>query len=451
MISTLAELLEVFTRKEVEMLDKYKINHAPTIGSMYEGLTREVLSRSIPEGLDLRVTSGFIVNDDGLKSNQIDCMLVVGDGETIPFTDTFIYHIRKVIAVIEVKKNLYTNELDSAYQNLVSVTALRETSLPMNNLFDDACRVILGSTSDIFQDTSQLPIWKREVGKALYFDSISPVRIVLGYHGFASEMSFRQAFIDYLEGKIEAGGYGAYELPNLIICNQYSIIKTNGMPYGASLFNSDSELYERLGMPNHETKAPVTDDLWLLCASYPASPLILFLELIWTRITYYLEIFIPEFGSDLQNEILRPLLLAKAISHENKTGWFYEHLVLSEERLKGMPLVKEWEPIDLDIAHFILLSQLVNEENNGRESLNIITSGLSEYFGKQGYSLDATLTFLEQKRLISVEEKNVRLLTREIKVMALPDGRFVAGDDVSGRLTNWIITYFDKDQKTNNT
>jgi hypothetical protein len=369
-------------------------------------------------------------------------MLVIGEGEVIPFTNNFIYRIENVLAVIEVKKNLYTNELDSAYQNLFSVASLQQESLPMNNLFDDACRVILGTSSDVFLDTTQMSAWKKEVGRALYLDSISPIRIVLGYHGFASEKSFRKAFIEFLGGKIEQGGYGAYHLPNLVVCNRYSILKTNGMPYGAYLFESDNELYERMGVPGYKSDAPVKGDLWLLCASYPDNPLVLLLELIWTRITYYLEIFVPEFGNDLQNEILRPLLLAKYVEHNSQLGWFYEYIDLPEKRLSTMPLVKEWEPIQIEVPHFIVLSKLTTEENNGADGLKIEDSGLLEYFHKESYSFEDTISFLTRNRLISVENGIIKLLTREMKVAALPDGRFVVGDDVSGRLTNWISVYF---------
>jgi hypothetical protein len=79
----------------------------------------EVLSASIPIELNLRVVSGFITNSDGELSDQIDCMLVQGEGERIPYTDDFKYNIDNVIAVIEVKKNLYSKEIESAYENLL--------------------------------------------------------------------------------------------------------------------------------------------------------------------------------------------------------------------------------------------------------------------------------------------------------------------------------------------
>ncbi len=104
MIRTIAELLEAFKTKEVEILDKQDLKHAPTIGSMYEGLTHEILKKSLPVNLELQVVSGFIEGKDGELSPQIDCMLVSGEGTVIPYTQNFKYPLAQVIAVLEVKK-----------------------------------------------------------------------------------------------------------------------------------------------------------------------------------------------------------------------------------------------------------------------------------------------------------------------------------------------------------
>ena len=52
MISTVAELLDAIMRQEVKMFDQQKIKHAPTIGSMYEGLRQNILELALPSGLD---------------------------------------------------------------------------------------------------------------------------------------------------------------------------------------------------------------------------------------------------------------------------------------------------------------------------------------------------------------------------------------------------------------
>ena len=74
MIRTAADLLDEFRKKEAKMLDKQEITHAPTIGKMYEGLAKEILGRTFPKILDLRVTSGFIRNKNGEKENHENIM-----------------------------------------------------------------------------------------------------------------------------------------------------------------------------------------------------------------------------------------------------------------------------------------------------------------------------------------------------------------------------------------
>jgi hypothetical protein len=77
------------------------------------------------DGLDLRVVDGKITNASGKLSDQIDCMLVHGDGVAIPYTSSHIYPIERVLAVVEVKKTLYSSGLEDAYLNLSSVLNLQ--------------------------------------------------------------------------------------------------------------------------------------------------------------------------------------------------------------------------------------------------------------------------------------------------------------------------------------
>lgn len=80
------------------------------------------MDKAIFDNLDLRVVSGKITNSTGNMSKQIDCIIVCGSGNKLPFTDEYVYDISNVIAVIEVKKNFYTKDLDSSYHNMISVT-----------------------------------------------------------------------------------------------------------------------------------------------------------------------------------------------------------------------------------------------------------------------------------------------------------------------------------------
>ncbi|WP_420884141.1 DUF6602 domain-containing protein [Rhizobium tibeticum] len=72
---------------------------------MYEGLTKDLLNKAIPDGLDLKIVSGFVIDGKGGSSGQLDCMLVRGEGSPVPFVDgLFQWHVRDVLAVFEVKK-----------------------------------------------------------------------------------------------------------------------------------------------------------------------------------------------------------------------------------------------------------------------------------------------------------------------------------------------------------
>lgn len=109
MIVTISDFLQSVMNKEKELIKKYEIvRHGPTIGDMYEGLTSDLLNKAIFEGLDVRIASGKIKNKEGEFSNEIDCMIVEGEGERIPYTDKYIYDMTQVIAVLEIKKT-YTS------------------------------------------------------------------------------------------------------------------------------------------------------------------------------------------------------------------------------------------------------------------------------------------------------------------------------------------------------
>lgn len=65
MIHSIGETLEQLRKAEADRLDKSHIRHAPTIGAMYEGLTKDLLNKAIPDGLDLKIVSGFVIDGKG--------------------------------------------------------------------------------------------------------------------------------------------------------------------------------------------------------------------------------------------------------------------------------------------------------------------------------------------------------------------------------------------------
>lgn len=80
MITTLADLLGELARAEAEKLGKSDIKHPTLIGGMYEGLTRELLLHTVPDGLDLHVVDGLVVDGRGGTSGP---NLVVAKGGSL--------------------------------------------------------------------------------------------------------------------------------------------------------------------------------------------------------------------------------------------------------------------------------------------------------------------------------------------------------------------------------
>lgn len=439
MIATVADLLEAFRQKEAQLLGEQSITHGPTIGSMYEGLTRSVLELALPQGLDLRVVSGFITNRRGQLSRQVDCMLVEGEGELVPYTTVYKYDIEKVIAIIEVKKNLYSTDLDSAYKNLTSVISLQELKTTGNRLYADAFRHILQSDPGDYTDVSQLPMWKQLVSFALYRESILPVRIVFGYHGFASEFGFREAFINYLNSNIQVSGYGPVHFPNLIIADGYSLIKLNGMPYGLPILKDREELFRAFSLEYDSSDVPpYTTNLWVMYGSYAANPMVLLLQLIWTRLVYQNKVPGEIFGLDLDVEIIKPLVLAIAVEINNDAGWHYEYFAIDKEALGLIPTSMGWQPVEINMDQAVILAYLGEQENEGVDRVDLTDTDLLTQL-RHPERLTQELELLQKSNLLSLEDNKLRLLTRQCRIVFLPDGRAFAGDDGGARLSSWAI------------
>lgn len=65
MIRSIGEMLEQLRKAEADQLDKSDIPHASTIGAMYEGLTKALLNKAIPDGFDLKIVSGLVIDGEG--------------------------------------------------------------------------------------------------------------------------------------------------------------------------------------------------------------------------------------------------------------------------------------------------------------------------------------------------------------------------------------------------
>lgn len=226
MIRSIGEMLEGLRQAEAERLHKSDIRHAPTIGAMYEGLTKDILARAIPKGLDLKIVSGFIIDGNGNSSGQIDCMLVQGEGIHVPYVDgLFQWHVSDVLVVFEVKKNLFASDLSDAHDQLLGVSDIFSSWIQTPGL---AGSFDLGASRRVYSECTGLVAperneWRAEnranhlIWHTIMADQIAPLRVALGYGGYSTERGLRTGFLSFLEKNLNKKGFGPPSLPNLIV------------------------------------------------------------------------------------------------------------------------------------------------------------------------------------------------------------------------------------------
>ncbi len=393
---------------------------------MYEGLTKDILNKSIFNELNIKVVSGKIKNSKGIYSGQIDCMLVEGDGENIPYTNEYIYDVNNVIAVIEVKKNLYSNELESAYNLLRSVINISEKKSLNLNMLRDSYRSFTNKELPNNEELEKLSDEEKMIYNLMIEENISPLRIVLGYDGFKSEYALRKSFINYLNANVTTDsknikqGFGVRSFPNLIICNDLSLVKLDGMPFALKIQYNDK--YKE-------------NDFYQIYGSYPQKPLLIMLEFIWTRLRYKYNLSADIFGEDLKEEVFHPLLECKLIKKENQLAWHYKYHDLDQKFLESLENESDWEPCILNDAQGIIIFGLCRGENINIKD-NFIDKLLKDepsYINKDDF-----INSLKATYLVNVNSNgDLYLLTDACQVCLLPDGKIVAGENSTGRLTRW--------------
>jgi len=427
MIKTVAQLLERFLKAENEALKKQNIEHRPTIGDMYEGLTKSLLSKALPSSSNLDVSAGFIEDVDGTLSSELDCMLVCGQGTQIPFTDKFKYRIDDVIAVIQVKKNLYSADIESGYQNLRSFAGFTVSDSKRAVLLRDAFQSITRRPFPKQELIEDLPVEIQMIYNALVTEFLTPVRILLGYNGFKSHSAFRQAFVDYLSMQYDGTpkqGFGPTSFPHQIICGDYSLIKCNGMPFIAPLED---------------------DNVWPFYCSAASKPVELLLELIWTRLVYQEQLDPSVFDEDIWLGSFARFISAKPVTKSGQQGWQYDWVKASEKQLEEPTEFKLWEPVFLDVAQFTVMNRLCHEGK-----VDLTDGDLLDFLGKHKWSVDSFVESLNKAGLAAHDGNELVLLTRRCSCVILPDGRYAAGENVADQLSRWMLIYIAdrKNKKT---
>lgn len=427
MIRSIGEMLEKLRQAEADRLSNCDIRHAPTIGAMYEGLTKDILNKAIPDGLNLKIVSGFVIDGNGGSSGQLDCMLVQGEGSPVPFVDgLFQWHVRDVLAVFEVKKNLFASDLSDAHDQLLRVSSTFSSWLQTPNVagtfdlsasrraFSECCGVVVppGGQWRSEDRTNQL-IWH-----TIMSDQIAPLRVTLGYGGYSTESGLRKGFASFIEANLNKQGFGPPSLPNLIIGNGVSLVKLSGHPWSAPIG---------------------TDGFWPIVASSHVNPTFLILELIWTRISYSKPV-VAIFGDDLEVERLAPLLDARPQPREPGSklwGWNYRMESLSPSQLKGLDF-DDWQPVVIDENQNAVISILCNED------IRVTDPEFQQFLFRKGVDPETFIEALCRTTLVARDGDSLQLTTSKCQIVMLPDGRYVADNNNTGRLTRWLENYMAK-------
>jgi hypothetical protein len=161
-----------------------------------------------------------------------------------------------------------------------------------------------------------------------------------------------------------------------------------------------------------------------------SNPIYNLLELLWTRISYKLNISSQSFGFDSDLEAGKLFLKGRVIIKSNKSGWEYSSFDYSKKELESFNIQKvPWKPHSLNEKEFnilVLLSQ--NNElsiNDESLSLEIINS-------------------LVEKELVFIEDQKMRFLTKSCKFAIFKDGTYCAGENIDSQFDKWMNSYLNK-------
>jgi len=268
---------------------------------MYEGLTSELLNLALPPTLEqLRVVSGFITSLDGLKmSGQIDCMIVIGEGTQVPYTEAFKYPIQKVIAVFEVKKRSNKKDYVDAIDHLVRLCDLLPDHLPAGHLSDEAMGRLLGYRpwhGDLHQlKRNQDQFAFRSATLSAYL----PLRVIISYHGYSRPETLPRIIEKYLH-KEDLSINIIGELPDFILDGDRAFVKLVGLPYAI----------------------PIRDGVWLWFASNEDRPLLSLLECLMWRLIPYMDRNFPAFADHDEDPAMNALFCAKITDHSIRLRYF---------------------------------------------------------------------------------------------------------------------------------
>lgn len=210
-------------------------------------------------------------------------------------------------------------------------------------------------------------------------------------------------------------GFGAFSLPNLMVCRNNSILKLNGFPY----------------------LAPIDKGWWHILCSNSENPLRILIELIWTRLENKFNVALPG-DTNLRKERIAPLLKGKVRSLENgKWGWIYESVEIERANLTQLQ-ADDWVPETVETHELVVLLGA-----NERGFVDVTDGELVAWAVDQGTDLRSMVDGLVRKRVLAWQSDTIaRPIYTSIRPVFAPDGNIyiLPDDDVAGA---WLSRKID--------
>ena len=399
MIKSLSELLRNIQAAEAERLNEHRITHGPTIGSMYEGLTKELVDKVLPPQLDIRVVDGFIEGIDRKLSPQADILVVRGEGEQVPHTRSYIYPIQKVLAAFEIKKSLGGVALDDAMVKMGAVLELHRkgTELPGEEINLQPAVRSFALTTGHWPQSDESAAKLRDGLPAIFdmfkLEQTAPLRIIWGYGGYKSEKSLRTGFVGRMNAAADKSNYGPMRLPSLIVAGENSLVKMVGQPYSSQMVNG----------------------WWNILTSNAENPVRLLLELLWTKIGLAVGVNFP-MDDTLNMERLAAFLAVRFHMKEKEVvRTEFQHIELTKKQLQSLSTA-EWSPDDQGLNEVVLMMQA------GR-SIDIADEGLRRFSADEGFDLLQIVNGLVERRQLAWTSETTLRPTHATSIAAFsPDG-----------------------------
>jgi len=427
MIRNIADLLEAILGELTEGAKaETTVKHPGLIGEMYEGITSRILEFAVDfEKLDLHVASGLIIDGSGGISKQVDCMVCVGLGRRIPETNKRIYHNDDVIMIVEVKKRLLGGEMRKSLlwfrHHWKKIE--RNTTLRLPDLVRTSWQLLLRKTWPIEGEMEGYSDMEDTVFRRIVTEARMPARVVFGFDGYKNEKELRIGLFNALNkiGFIPPKtclGADINAFPNLIVCGKACLVKLDGFPY-RGVFSD-------------------VQQSWCWYGSKTGNTLLTLLEILWTRLQSRFDHFPDLFGDDLENEGMNRFGSARIVQHDGKAQWQYLFEQMHPKEIAQQEFMA-WKPAELTTAEFSVLQVLCSGS-----TVNLDDDAVHHILRSNKVSEDELVQGLRSKELAGLRGRHVELLTEQLQCLKLADGRMVAADNNSGRLTAYVAALIRK-------